>query len=90
MQWYFTCPLQTAEESVELPTRTGWLAAEELADPRSEMLVHAAGRMEMVSPHRSVPLADVPLPKTIIGRRFKDEVEKVPRGQNHRRDIFVL
>ena len=56
------------------------MTAEEFADPCSKELMHAAGRMEMVSPHRSIPLADVPLFKTVVGRRFEDELEKVPRG----------
>ena len=59
---------------------TNWVTAEEFVDPCSKELMHATGRMEMVGPHGPVPLADVPLFETVLGRRFEDELEKVPRG----------
>ena len=67
-------------ESVELGTRTRRITAKELVDSRSEVFMHAAGRMNIVSPHRPVPLTDVPFPESILGRRFEDEIEKIPRG----------
>lgn len=66
------------------------MTAEEFADPRSKMLVHAARRMEMVSPHRPVPFTYVPFFETVLGWRFEDELEKIPRGQDHRRNILVF
>lgn len=55
------------------------MTAEEFVDPRSKKLMHTAGDVEMVSPHGPVPFTDVPFFETVLGRRFEDEPEKVPR-----------
>ena len=90
VQWYFTSLLRTTGESVKLRTRVSRITAEELVDPRSEVFVHTASGMEVVSPYGAIPLADVPLLKTVLRRRFENEVKKVARGQDHRRSIFVF
>ena len=77
MRWYFTS-YEPYVRSVGLSTCTDRVTTEEFVDPRSNELMHTAGGMDVVSPHRSVPLADVPLFKTVLGRRFEDELEKLP------------
>jgi len=55
------------------------MTAKEFIDKRGKELVHTVSWVEMVSPHRPVSLADVPLFKAVLGRRFEDEREEVPR-----------
>lgn len=90
MQWYFAPPLSPTGGLVGLGNHANRVTTKEIVDLLSKELVHTACRMDVVSPHRSVPPPDVPLFKTIPGRCFKDKIEKIRRGQDHRRDIFVL
>jgi len=54
------------------------MTTKEFVDPRSKVLMHTAGWVDVISPHGSVPLAEVRFFKTVLGRRFEDELEKVP------------
>ena len=76
MQWRFSSITRIAGESVKLRIHIGRTAVEKLIDPRSKVFMHAAGWVEMVSPHGPIPLADIPLLETVLGRRSENAVKK--------------
>ena len=82
MQWYLISlsRITWKSQSAELVTGGRWMTAEEFVDPCSKELVYTTGRMDIVGPHRTIPLTNVPFLEAVIGRCFGDELEKIPRG----------